>query len=284
MLALAFRMTGSLAEAEELVQDTFLECHRYHPQEIDNHRAWLIRICSNKAINHIKSAYKRREVYPGVWLPDEIPSGLESWEDLKEKSESLTTSFLILLEKLTPEQRVVFLLKDVFDYSFEEISDFLNKGVSNCRKIAQRAREFIEQNKVRFDVPPENAMDLIYEFFVHAKNGDTTNLKRMLTEDSELLGDGGAKVSAAGHLVRLDRILDFLTALGKSEVFHSDLFKFEYRLVNARPGLIISKRNQENHWILDTILSFEFQGQKIARIFGQRNPDRLRALLLTSLP
>src|SRR5690606_35291354 len=94
LISFAFRMTGSLAEAEEIVQDTFIECNHYHPDEVSNHKAWLTKICSNKGINHIKSAYKRREVYPGVWLPDEIPSGLESWDSTSEQSESLTTSFL----------------------------------------------------------------------------------------------------------------------------------------------------------------------------------------------
>lgn len=278
LIAFAFRMTGSLAEAEEIVQDTFIECNSYHPDEISNHKSWLTKICSNKAINHIKSAYKRREVYPGVWLPDEIPSGLESWDNIREQSESLTTSFLILLEKLTPEQRAVFLLKEVFAYSFEEIASFLEKDVANCRKIAQRARDFISKNKVRFDSPPANAMQLIHEFFNCAKNGDREGLKRLLSSKPELLGDGGGKVSAAGHINEMDAVLDFLINIGKTDVFYSNIFKLEYRYVSERPGLIISRKDG-NAWAFDTIMSFEFSSQKIARIFAQRNPDKLKYLI-----
>lgn len=279
LISFAFRMTGSLAEAEEIVQDTFIECNHYHPDEINNHKSWLTKICSNKGINHIKSAYKRREVYPGVWLPDEIPSGLESWDSISEKSESLTTSFLMLLEKLTPEQRVVFLLKEVFAYSFDEIASFLEKDVANCRKIAQRARNFISENKVRFDSPPENAMELIREFFNYAKSGDAENLKRMLSDKSELLGDGGGKVSAAGQIKERASALTFLLNLGRTDVFHSNSFKFEYRFVNERPGLIISQKNERNDWSLHTIMSFEFLGSQVARIYAQRNPDKLKSLI-----
>lgn len=279
LISFAFRMTGSLAEAEEIVQDTFIECNRYHPNEISNHKSWLTKICSNKGINHIKSAYKRREVYPGVWLPDEIPSGLENWDPVPEQSESLTTSFLMLLEMLTPEQRVVFLLKEVFAYSFDEIASFLEKDVTNCRKIAQRARDFVSKNKVRFDSPPTNAMELIREFFHHAKNGDKENLKKMLSNKSELLGDGGGKVSAAGQIKDQERALAFLLNIGKTDVLHSNLFKFEYRFVNARPGLIISQRNNHDEWLLHTVMSFEFLGNQIARVYAQRNPDKLKVLI-----
>ena len=114
LIAFAFRMTGSLAEAEDIVQDTFIECAYVDPLTIDNHKAWLTRVCSNKGLDHLKSAYKKRVTYPGVWLPDAIPESLELADEF-ELAESATTSFLLLAEKLSPEERVVYLLFEVFE-------------------------------------------------------------------------------------------------------------------------------------------------------------------------
>src|SRR6185295_14870114 len=149
LISFAFRMTGSLSEAEDLVQDTFLECARIPRSEIKNPKSWLTKICANKGIDHLKSAYKKRETYPGTWLPDVIPDSLQIWTSLHESespeenliaSESITTSFLLLVERLTPEERAVYLLSEVFEYSFREISTFLEKSEDACRKTAQRAR------------------------------------------------------------------------------------------------------------------------------------------------
>lgn len=288
LISLSFRMTGSLAEAEEIVQDTFLECSYYFPSEISNHKAWLTKICTNKSINHLQSAKKRREVYPGVWLPDEIPEGMERWSneevssDLSksiELSESLTTSFLLLLEKLTPEQRAVFLLRDVFSYEYSEISELTGKSKENCRKIAQRSKEIISSEKVKFSNPPENALEIISDFFQYAKKGDREGLKKILSEDAELFGDGGGKVKSAGHLFDREEILNFLLNLGQSEIFRSQAFRFEYRQVNQRPGLVISKKEAITLWKFDTVLCVEFFGNSIHRIYAQRNPDKLQSLI-----
>src|SRR3954465_640983 len=134
LISFAFRMTGSLSEAEDLVQETFIECARVSPSEIQNPKSWLTKICANKGIDHLKSAYKRRETYPGTWLPDAIPDSLQVWSNLHgsetpEKtlinSETLTTSFLLLAERLTPEERAVYLLSEVFEYSYREIAALL---------------------------------------------------------------------------------------------------------------------------------------------------------------
>src|SRR5436309_10745350 len=117
LISFAFRMTGSLSEAEDLVQETFMECARVSPSEIKNPKSWLTKICANKGIDHLKSAYKKRETYPGPWLPDVIPDSLQIWTSLHDSespeknliaSESLSTSFLLLVERLTPEERAVY--------------------------------------------------------------------------------------------------------------------------------------------------------------------------------
>ncbi|OUR95678.1 hypothetical protein A9Q84_14345 [Halobacteriovorax marinus] len=288
MMSVAFRMLGNLAEAEEIVHDTFLEYEKASISDIINHKAWLTKVCSNKAINYLKSAYKRREVYPGIWLPDEVPESLQAWDNLSREispeeqtvlAESLTTSFLLLIEKLSPEQRVVYLLNEVFDYSFKEISEFLNKEVPTCRKVAQRARAAISSEKKNFSPPPINAEEIIIKFYEHVKSGDREALKAILSKDSEIWGDGGGKVFAAGHITDLEETITFFERLGATKIFHSNLYKMEYCKVNSRPGIIFSKKEDSGLWTFDTIMSYEFHGSKIARIYAQRNPEKLKTLL-----
>lgn len=151
LISYAFRMTGSLMDAEDIVQDTVSECLKHDFGKIENHRAWMTRICSNKALDLLKSAYKNRTRYVGTWLPEFIPDALnfgrsyQNEESNSELSESLTISFLILLQTLGPIERAVFVLKEVFGYSFKEISKLLGKSEPACRKIAERARNSVSE-------------------------------------------------------------------------------------------------------------------------------------------
>lgn len=290
LISVAFRMTGSLAEAEDLVQDTFLECTKVNLTEIENPKAWLTKVCSNKALDHLKSAYKKREHYPGVWLPDELPESLQEWRHLTDETdspekkmilaESLTTSFLLLMERLTPEERIVYLLKEIFDYSCKEIGDFLGKNEEACRKMAQRARAAVISGEKRFSPPPAQAEKIVNQFFELAKKGDIEKLTKLFSADSELWGDGGGKVRVAGMTKGLKNIGKFYEAMASSEMYTASNYKVEYHQVNSRPGLVISKQLSTGFWVFDTILSFEFENEKIARIYAQRSPDKLATLTL----
>ena len=288
LISFAYRLTGSLSEAEDLVQETFLECAGVPRSEVRNSKSWLAKVCANKGIDHLKSAYKRRETYPGPWLPDVIPDSLQVWTSLggsesPEKtlirSESLTTSFLLLAERLTPEERAVYLLSDVFDYPFKEISAFLDKSEVACRKTAQRARRAVQEGP-RFAPPTPDSTGVIARFFECAKNGDRASLVELLSDESEFWSDGGGQVPAAKTVLteRL-KIAQFFAALGVSRAFLEGDFKLEFTQVSSRPGLIISRRLPSGLWIFETILSFEIQNQRISRIYAQRNPDKLKALL-----
>ncbi len=288
LISFAYRMTGSLSEAEDLVQDTFLECARVPRSEIRNPKSWLTKICANKGIDHLKSAYKRRETYPGPWLPDVIPDSLQVWTDLSgsdspEKnliaSESLTTSFLLLIERLTPEERAVYLLSEVFEYSYREISALLEKSEDACRKTAQRARAAV-LSAPKFAANPPDSTELIARFFECAKNGDSSSLVELLSEESEFWSDGGGKVPAAKTvLTEKTKIATFFAALGSSKAFAPGDFKLDFTEVSSRPGLIISRQLRSGLWTFETIFSFEIRERKIARIYAQRNPAKLQALL-----
>lgn len=288
LVSVAFRMTGSLSEAEDLVQETFLECARFDISEIQNPKAWLTKVCSNKALDHLKSASKKREVYPGVWLPDELPESLQMWRHLTDEAdspekkmilaESLTTSFLLLMETLTPEERVVYLLKEIFDYSCKEIGEFLGKSEEACRKMAQRARSSVTSKEKRFSPPPHQAEKIVMHFFNLAKNGEIKELTELFAPDSELWGDGGGEVRVAGFIKGTENISKFYQAMAASQIYTSPNFKVEFHQVNSRPGLVISKRLPTGLWTFETILSFEFENEKIARIYAQRSPLKLKAL------
>jgi RNA polymerase sigma-70 factor (ECF subfamily) len=287
LISFAYRMTGSLSEAEDLVQDTFLECAGVPRSEIRNPKSWLTKICANKGIDQLKSAYKRRETYPGTWLPDVIPDSLAVWTSLQgsespEKnlitSESLTTSFLLLVERLTPEERAVYLLSEVFEYSYKEISSMLDKSEDACRKTAQRARAAV-QSAPKFAANSSDS-GLIARFFECAKNGDNASLMELLSDESEFWSDGGGKVPAAKNILReRSAIARFFAALGTSKAFTLGDFKRDFTPVSSRPGLIVSKKLPSGLWTFETLFSFEIRDGKIARIYAQRNPDKLKALL-----
>jgi RNA polymerase sigma-70 factor, ECF subfamily len=288
LISFAYRMTGSLSEAEDLVQDTFLECAKVPRSEIRNPKSWLTKICANKGIDHLKSAYKRRETYPGTWLPDVIPDSLQVWTSLQgsespEKtlivSESLTTSFLVLAERLTPEERAVYLLSEVFEYSFKEISALLGKSEDASRKTAQRARTALHAAP-KFAANSPDSTELIERFFECAKNGDHSSLVELLSDNSEFWSDGGGKVPAAKTiLTEKANIATFFAALGSSKAFVAGDFKLDFTRVSSRPGLIISRKLPTGLWTFETLLSFEILDGKIARIYAQRNPDKLKYLL-----
>jgi RNA polymerase sigma-70 factor (ECF subfamily) len=288
LLALAFRMTGSLSESEDLVQECFLECAAVDPATIESHRAWLTRVCSNKALDHLKRAYKKREVYSGPWLPDAVPDSFQLWDEPLESisperkllaSDSLTVSFLLLIEKLSPEERVVYLLAEIFDYPFREIAGFLGKSEDACRKLAERARKAVVTGRPKFTAAPGQAERVITEFFALAKAGNREGLAAMLTAGSQFWSDGGGKVSAAREvLVDAEKIAQFFKGLGLAFFRHAEQFRMEFGYVNQRPGMFISRRLESGEWAFDTIMSFELEGDRIARIYAQRNPDKLAAL------
>lgn len=279
LISFVFRMTGSLSEAEDIAQEAYIDCASVNPADINNHKSWLTKICSNKSIDHLRSAYKRRESYSGTWLPDAIPDSYQIENNLM-LSESVTTTFLLMVEKLGPEERVIYILNEVFDYSFKEIAEMLNKSDDNCRKIAQRARSALLNEKTKFS-SSEDSVKIVQRFFDYAKLKDKSALIDLMSDDSELWTDGGGKIGVFAKTVLKDKIktAGFFSALGGSKVFHSEEHKVEVHYVNSRPGLIVSNKLANGSWVYDTLISFEIEGDKIARIYAQRNPEKLEALL-----
>ncbi|MDQ2894539.1 MAG: RNA polymerase sigma-70 factor [Actinomycetota bacterium] len=203
--AIAYRMLGSVSEAEDVVQEALLRVDRALEagERIASPRAFLATVTTRLAISELRSARVRREQYVGDWLPEPIiTDGRDDPARHAETADSLSLAMLVLLESLSPEQRAVLLLHDVFDYGYREIAAIIGKGESNARQLATRARRHIEQRRPRFQTTREQHDELLRQFFVAAQEGDLAGLEALLAHDVELTGDGGGKVPALARSLR----------------------------------------------------------------------------------
>ena len=279
LISMSYRMMGSFMEAEDIVQEVAIEWHKTDISRIKNKKAWLIRVCTNKSIDSLRKAYRKRELYPGTWLPEILPNSLITWDDEVEKKESLNTSFLILLENLNPKERAIYVLRAVFEYDFKKIAEFTTLNVSNCRKIFERANiKIINKNNI-YDDNNKMSLNILKNFFDSAKLGSEDKIKELLSENSEFWSDGGGKVSAAKDVIKdIQKISRFFSNIFKSLENDEHLYKYEYLLVNHLPGLILSRKDSVGLWRIETIFNFEFINNKVYRMYAQRNPDKLKMI------
>jgi RNA polymerase sigma-70 factor (ECF subfamily) len=197
--AIAYRMLGSVSEAEDVVQEALLRVHQALDggEKIESPRAFVATVSTRLAINELRSARARRERYVGEWLPEPIiTDGHDDPACHAETADSLSIAMLVLLESLSPEQRAVLLLHDVFDYGYSEIARIVGKREDNVRQLATRARRHVEQRRPRFQTTREQRDELAHRFFAAAEQGDLAGLASLLAADVKLTGDGGGKVPA----------------------------------------------------------------------------------------
>src|SRR5437870_6164151 len=203
LFSIAYRMLGSVSEAEDVIQEAFLRYHRAGKEaDIESPKSYLSAVTTRLSIDHLRSARARREAYVGPWLPE--PLLTEQAQDPAEHAEtadSLSLAFLVLLETLTPLQRAVFLLREVFDYGYGEIAAILGKSEDNCRQLAVRARRHVEARKPRFEASRRRREELARRFFAAAEQGDTEGLVGLLAADAVAYGDGGGRALAFPHPV-----------------------------------------------------------------------------------
>jgi RNA polymerase sigma-70 factor (ECF subfamily) len=203
--AIAYRMLGSLSEAEDVVQEALLRVHQALDAgtDIASPRAFVATVTTRLAINELRSARVRRERYVGEWLPEPIiTGGRDDPAQHAETADSLSLALLVLLESLSPEQRAVLLLHDVFDYGYPEIADIVGKNEANVRQLAARARRHVKEGRPRFQATREERENLALRFFAATEQGDLAGLEALLAEDVVLTGDGGGKVPALARSLR----------------------------------------------------------------------------------
>lgn len=270
LFGIAYRMLGSVSEAEDMVQETFLRWQRQTISEIKSAKAWLTAAITRLCIDQLRSARMRREEYVGVWLPEPL---VESQAERTEKdaalADSLSTAFLVLLETLSPAERAVFLLREVFEYDYDEIGRIIEKNEANCRQMVRRAKEHLAEGRSRFPATPGHNERLVQQFLDTCRQGDTATLLSLLSEDTVLYSDGGGKVPAAPEpIAGASKVARFL--IGVAKLVRDDE-EIRFATVNSAPGIL---RFREGQLVQTTAL--EIVDGRIAAIYVVRNPEKLK--------
>jgi len=272
--AIAYRMLGSVADAEDIVQEALLRTHRAvsDGQHLESPRAFVATVTTRLAIDELRSARVRREQYVGEWLPEPIVTdGIDDPANQAELADSLSIAMLRLLETLSPEQRATLLLHDVFDYGFAEIAEMIGKSEVGVRQLATRARRHVEQGRPRFQTSQEQRDELARRFFAAARDGDFDGLEALLAADVSLTGDGGGKVPALARSIRgrgrVARTLRNWLRVGE-RVPGSSIREAQ---INGAPGALLL----DGEGGLVAVWSLEIVGGEIVSISSVVNPEKL---------
>jgi RNA polymerase sigma-70 factor (TIGR02957 family) len=276
--AIAYQMLGSVAEAEDVVQDALLQVHQALEagEQIASPRAFAATVTTRRAIDELRSARVRRERYVGQWLPEPIIS--DDNDDPSrhaEMADSLSLAMLVLLERLSPEQRAVLLLHDVFDYDYSQIAQIIGKSQENVRQLAARARRHVKPRRPRFQSTREQRDELARRFFQASEQGDLPGLEALLAHDVELTGDGGGKVPALARPLRgrtrvAQTVINYWVRRG-ARTPGASLRPAE---VNGGPGALYLDAQQR----LIAVVALEVAGRQVTSISVILNPDKLAHL------
>jgi RNA polymerase sigma-70 factor, ECF subfamily len=275
LLSIAYHMVSSVSEAEDIVQEAFLRFHQEEARgvEIDSPKAWLSTVTTRLAINHMRSARVPRETYVGTWLPEPVltdPAPDASQQ--AETADSLSMAFLVLLESLSPVERAVFLLREVFGYGYDEIASVVGKSEDNCRQIALRARRQVEARRPRFEASRRRREELARQFFQAVGEGNTEGLVQLLAADVVAYADGGGRTQTFLRPVygreRIARVLlEFGTWL---EILGAEAMRFAQ--VNGQPGAVFL--GHERRAVL--VVSLDLAEGLVQTIRAMTNPEKLR--------
>lgn len=271
LFGIAYRMLGSVMDADDVVQEAYLRWERIDRAEVDSPRAYLSTIVTRLSIDALREARRRREVYVGEWLPEPLVTGPDPGSET-DLAESLSTAFLVLLETLAPAERAAFLLREVFSQDYAEIAHVLRKSEANCRQMVKRARDRLATREARFAPSAEEQGRLLAEFLTGANTGNYDMLMRTLAEDAVLHSDHGGKAPAAQRpIFGSDRIARFF--LGVQRRFPPASPEIRLTSLNGRPGVIVFSEGRPH-----SAFTFDWSGDRIAEIYAMRNPEKLAHL------
>jgi RNA polymerase sigma-70 factor (ECF subfamily) len=274
LFSIAYRMIGSVGEAEDIVQEAFLRIHRAEAggTRIESPKAYLSAVATRLSIDHLKSARVRREQYVGQWLPEPLLTD-ESAPDAAahaETADSLSMAFLVLLESLTPVERAVFLLREVFDYGYDEIARIVERTEDNCRQLYVRARRHVDEGRPRFEASREHRDELVERFFAAAERGDLAALEEMLAADVVVYGDGGGKAPSWPKPIHGRERVAKLIAGSLAQAKQLGVGRRAVHL-NAQPGVMIL----DGAGRIVSVMSVEVADGLVQTIRGVVNPDKL---------
>lgn len=269
LFAIAYRMLGTRADAEDLLQDAWLRWHAVDPSTLQSAEAWLVTVVTRMAIDRLRAAKTERAAYIGFWLPEPLVAlDLHTPEAAAEQAGELSVALMWVLERLAPEERAAYLLREVFDQDYADIAATLDKSEAACRQLVHRAGERVQREQPRFAVSREAHRRVLERFMAAARSGTRDTLQALLAEDVELVGDGGGKVPSFGKILR--------GAFRIANLFFATTRRFPhgvaYRMVmlNGEPGLLRHVNGQ-----LESVQAFVTDGERIVAIYAQRNPDKL---------
>ena len=275
LFSIAYRMLGSAMEAEDMVQETYLRYQAVPPEDVQSPKSYLCTIVTRLCLNHLQSARVQRETYLGPWLPEPVVNvdDPQVFSPARRAAEydSISLAFLVLLENLNPAERAVFLLREVFDYGYDEIADIVDKSEAACRQLFSRAKKYLAQNRPRFHSTPSQHQQLLGEFVTAVTQGNLDGLMNLLTEDATFYGDGGGKARGASiHPVQgRQAVAQFV--LGSTRFTPTD-FVFELVPVNGEMGLVIRAADGR----ATTVVTIEGGNGRIHTIRAIANPDKLQ--------
>lgn len=266
LVGLAYRMLGSVSEAEDVVQEAYL---RWHDAEgVADPTRWLVTVTTRLAVDQLRKASRRREEYKGPWLPEPVATDRPTPFDRAELADHLSMAFLALLERLSPPERAAFLLREVFDYDYAVIAGMLDKSEVACRQMVSRSRRSLQRDRPRYTADPEAHRHLAETFVVAARSGNLAPLEGLLERDVVLYTDGGGKVLAAlNPIFGAEKVVRFFLGILPKLPPGAE---FAVREVNGEPTVVLTVDGQ-----IDQTLGFELENGRVRAFYAVRNPDKL---------
>ena len=272
LFAIAYRMLGSVMEAEDMVQEAWLRWDRTDQAAVQNPKAFLARTVTRLCLDQLKSAQSKREQYVGEWLPEPILTENSNVPDqMAELADSLSFAFLHMLERLTPAERAVFLMREVFDYDYQTIAEIVEKNEVACRQLLSRAKSGLGKERPKFDTTAAEHEQILGQFVMACSSGSMDGLLALLADDVVEYSDGGGvRKAALKPIVGADRVARFFLGLMKQA---SDGYAFSVVHVNSRPAISISLNGEPY-----SVIMLHIEGGKISKIFSQLNPEKIPLL------
>lgn len=266
LFGVAYRMLGTVTDAEDAVQEAFLRFRQ--ADGVHSPRSFLVRTVTNLCLDQLKSAREHREQYIGPWLPEPLETSLSPQEQVL-MGESISMAFLVIMESLSPLERAVYLLREVFSYEYEEIAGMIGRSEAACRQLHHRARAHVIERRPRFPVEPEAHQRAVERFLMAIGTGDLHGLEALLAEDVGLWSDGGGKAAAATRpLFGREKVASFL--IGVSRGYDPERMTVEIAQVNGAAAVVVRERGQTI-----IVYAFDVEGEHLKALRIMRNPDKL---------
>lgn len=272
LFSIAYRMLGIRADAEDVVQDAWLRWHSTPKDEIVSLEAWLVSVTTRLAIDRLRSTKVDREAYVGWWLPEPLVELDEKTpESVLELANDVSVAFMWVLERLSTEERAAFLMRQVFDSDYSEIADVVKKSEPACRQLVHRALARVQQERPRFNVPKDKHRELLEKFIQAANQGSLADMRALMSDDVQLVADGGGKVSSFMHILKgAGRVAGVFWSL---EHKHPTQVVYKTAVVNGEPGLLRYVKGT-----LESVQSFIVDNERIVAVFIMRNPEKLASI------